>query len=73
MENNIGRLGLFCHSFITGPGGKRVLCYATVSPVCSTEGANWIGITVCKPGPILMSRTNKLDWWHVNLMQFDEL
>lgn len=47
-------------------------CYATVS-ARGTEGLNWIGITVCKPALIsCCMQTNKLDWWRVNLMLFDE-
>lgn len=37
------------------PRRRATLCYAAVR-TCGTEGANWIGITVCKPGlNILMS------------------
>lgn len=54
------------------PRRRGTLCYATVS-TCGTEGANWIGITVCKPGlTSWWAPTNKLDWWRVNLKQFDE-
>lgn len=51
---------------------RRAIFYYAVSTY-STEGANWIGVTVCTPGATSWwAPTNKLDWWCVNLKQFDE-
>lgn len=42
------------------PGRRPTLCCAAVS-LCATDGANWIGITVCKPGlNILMSACKQI-------------